>query len=167
LIRKVRETYFPVTMRCVKEAIEQSDNRVRTVYFSIYAPSLDIKLHVNRDLHEYRGYLGLYVPEGDVAMKMCGETLKWENGKFLVLDHDFPHCPHNRTKESRVALLVDFLKPDKPYEEMLKLEKEIVGKRMKENPHSYGVFGTDDTVPPELFVKYGLADQLEWNTDLV
>lgn len=161
------QRYFGETMRIVDEAIAASGNRVRTVYFSVYAPGLDTKLHVNRDLHAYRGYLGLYVPQGDVAMEIAGETLKWREGEFMVLDHDYPHCPHNRTAESRVALLVDFLKPEQPLDAMLQLERQVVEARMKDNPYSYGVFGTDDMVPAEVFEKYGLAHQLEWNRSLV
>lgn len=162
----IERKHFQQTMKILNQANQLSKNRIRTVYFSVFAPGLDIKLHTNNDFHTYRGYLGLKVPNGNVAMKICGETLHWQEGQFMILDHTYPHCPHNLTNETRIALIVDFLKPDKPYDEMIALEEKIVAQRMKENPYSFGVFGKDDVVPDELFIKYGLEHQLAWNEKL-
>lgn len=162
----VKNHFFIQTQKIINNAIKASGGLLRTVYFSTFSPGLDIRLHVNRDKHEYRGYLGLSVPPGDVAMKICHETLKWRNGEFMVLDHDYPHCPHNRTSEPRVALIVDFLKPELPFESMCELENDIVMRRMKNNPYSYGVFGTDDVVSDETFRLYGMEHQLSWKGKL-
>jgi aspartyl/asparaginyl beta-hydroxylase (cupin superfamily) len=165
-ISMIEDNHFQQTRSCLKLANQMSQNRIRTVYFSVFAPGLDIKLHTNNDFHTYRGYLGLKVPDGNVAMKICGETLYWQEGQFKILDHAYPHCPHNLTNDNRVALIVDFLKPEKSYEEMLALEDKIVSQRMKENPYSLGVFGKDDVVADEVFKKYGLEHQLTWNENL-
>lgn len=162
----IERNHFQQTKSCLKLANQLSQNRIRTVYFSVFAPGLDIKLHTNNDFHTYRGYLGLKVPDGNVAMKICGENLYWHEGQFMILDHAYPHCPHNLTNEARIALIIDFLKPEKLYEEMLALENKIVSQRMKENPYSFGIFGKDDVVSDELFKKYGLEYQLDWNENL-
>jgi beta-hydroxylase len=113
-----------------------------------------------------RGYLGLIVPQGDVAMKICHEQLYWHEGEFKVLDHSYPHCPHNYTDYDRTVLVVDFFKPEQPREEMMQFEQEQVAQRMQDNPYSLGVFGKSDQAQEEDFIKYGLAHQLEWEKAL-
>jgi len=158
----LREKYFP-NLANVIEKVNSSDDLIRNVYFGTFHPGLDIKLHVNYNPHMNRGYLGLIVPEGDVAMKICHEQLYWHEGKFLILDHSYPHCPHNYTNYDRTVLVVDFFKPDKPREEVIQFEKEQVTQRMEDNPYSLGVFGKSDRAKEEDFIKYGLAHQLEWD----
>ena len=63
-------------------------------------------------------------------------------------------------------MVVDFFKPDKSREEVIRFEKEQVTQRMQENPYSLGVFGKSDKAKEEDFIKYGLAHQLEWDKAL-
>ena len=162
----LREKYFPNLAKVIEKVNLLDDEIIRNVYFGTFHPGLDIKLHVNYNLHTNRGYLGLIVPEGDVAMKICHEQLYWHEGKFLVLDHSYPHCPHNYTNYDRTVLVVDFFKPDKPREEVIRFEQEQVTQRMQDNPYSLGVFGKSDQAKVEDFIKYGLAHQLEWDKAL-
>jgi aspartyl/asparaginyl beta-hydroxylase (cupin superfamily) len=162
----LRKKYFPNLAQVIEKVNLKNDNIIRNAYFGIFHPGLDIKLHVNHNPHMNRGYLGLIVPEGDVAMKICHEQLYWHEGKFMILDHSYPHCPHNYTNYDRIVLVVDFFKPDKPREEVIEFEKEQVAQRMQENPYSLGVFGKSDKATFEDFIKYGFAHQLEWDKAL-
>ncbi len=161
--KELREKYFPNLAKLIEKVNLTDDNILRNVYFGTFHPGLDIKLHVNYNPHMNRGYLGLIVPEGDVAMKICHEQLYWHEGQFMVLDHSYPHCPHNYTNYDRTVLVVDFFKPDKPREEVREFELEQVAQRMQDNPYSLGVFGKSDKAKAEDFIKYGLAHQLEWD----
>ena len=163
---KLREKYFTNLAKVIEKVKIIDDSVIRNVYFGTFRPGLDVKLHVNYNPHMNRGYLGLIVPEGDVAMKICHEQLYWHEGEFMILDHSFPHCPHNYTNYDRTVLVVDFFKPDKPREEMIQFEKEQVTQRMQDNPYSLGVFGKNDKAKVEDFIKYGLAHQLEWDKAL-
>ncbi|MBD2293541.1 aspartyl/asparaginyl beta-hydroxylase domain-containing protein [Anabaena sphaerica FACHB-251] len=162
----LREKYFTNLAHVIAQINLNNDNIFRNVYFGTFLPGLDIKLHVNYNHHTNRGYLGLIVPEGDVAMKICHEKLCWHEGKFMVLDHSYPHCPHNYTNYDRTVLVVDFFKPDQPREEVIQFEQEQVAQRMEDNPYSLGVFGKSDKAQEEDFIKYGLAHQLEWDKSL-
>ncbi|WP_416670355.1 aspartyl/asparaginyl beta-hydroxylase domain-containing protein [Egbenema bharatensis] len=163
---ELRETYFPKLTEAIAATNSSYDNILRNVYFGTFHPGLDVKLHVNYNLHTNRGYLGLIVPEGDVAMKICHDKLYWHEGEFLVLDHSYPHCPHNYTEYERTVLVVDFFKPNRPRKDLIRMEQEFVAERMQENPYSLGVFGKNDQVQAEDFIKYGLAHQLEWDKAL-
>ncbi len=163
----LREKYFPILAKVIAEVNLSNDDVIRNVYFGTFHPGLDIKLHVNYNPHMNRGYLGLIVPEGDVAMKICHDKLYWHEGEFMILDHSYPHCPHNHTDFDRTALIVDFFKTNKPREEVIQFEKELVRQRIQENPYSLGVFGKSDRANPEDFIKYGLEHQLEWDKALV
>ena len=63
-------------------------------------------------------------------------------------------------------MVVDFFKTDKPRQEVIQIEQELVRQRMQENPYSLGVFGKSDKVKKEDFIKYGLSHQLEWDKAL-
>jgi aspartyl/asparaginyl beta-hydroxylase (cupin superfamily) len=164
--RELRERYFPKLAKAIEESNLIDENVIRNVYFGTFHPGLDVKLHVNYNPHMNRGYLGLIVPDGDVAMKICHDKLYWHEGEFLILDHSYPHCPHNYTDYERTVLVVDFFKTDKPRKEVIQIEQELVKERMQENPYSLGVFGKNDRVKPEDFIKYGLSHQLEWDKAL-
>ena len=162
----LREKYFPKLTYLITQINSANDNILRNAYFGTFHPGLDIKLHINDNPHMYRGYLGLIVPQGDVAMKICHDKLYWQEGKFMILDHSYPHCPHNYTNFDRTVLVVDFFKPDKSREEVEQFEQNQVAQRMQENPYSLGVFGQSDKVSKAAFIKYGLAHQLEWDKSL-
>jgi beta-hydroxylase len=163
----LRKQYFQNLAKVIEQVNFSQEDIIRNVYFGTFHPGLDIKLHVNYNPHMNRGYLGLIVPEGDVAMKICHDQFYWQEGKFMVLDHSYPHCPHNYTNYDRTVLVVDFFKPDQPREEVMAFEKEQVRQRMQDNPYSLGVFGKSDRAQEEDFIKYGLAHQLEWDKTLV
>lgn len=162
----LREKYFPNLAQAIARVNLLEENILRNVYYGTFHPGLDIKLHVNYNPHMNRGYLGLIVPIGDVAMKICHEQLYWQEGKFLILDHSYPHCPHNYTNFDRTVLVVDFFKPDWSREKAIQFEREQVTKRMRDNPYSLGVFGKSDRAKEEDFINYGLAHQLEWDKAL-
>ncbi|HEY9297958.1 MAG TPA: aspartyl/asparaginyl beta-hydroxylase domain-containing protein [Phormidium sp.] len=159
--RELRERYFPQLNKAIAQSNSLNDNILRNVYFGTFLPGLDVKLHVNYNPHMNRGYLGLIVPPGDIAMKICHDKLYWHEGEFLILDHSYPHCPHNYTDYERTVLVVDFFKTDKPRAEVSQIEEELVRQRLQENPYSLGVFGNNDRAKTEDFIKYGLSHQLE------
>lgn len=163
---ELRERYFTRLSSAIAKTNQITDNILRNVYFGTFHPGLDVKLHVNYNPHTNRGYLGLIVPPGDVAMKICHDKVYWHEGEFLVLDHSYPHCPHNYTDYDRTVLVVDFFKTDKPRAELSQFEQESIKERMQENPYSLGVFGKNDKVTKEDFIKYGLSHQLEWDKAL-
>jgi aspartyl/asparaginyl beta-hydroxylase (cupin superfamily) len=162
----LRLKYFPALSNIIEKVNFSNEDIVRNVYFGTFHPGLDIKLHVNDNPHMNRGYLGLIVPEGDVAMKICHDRLYWQEGKFMVLDHSYPHCPHNYTDYDRTVLVIDFFKPDKDRQAVIQFEQEQVRQRLQDNPYSLGVFGKSDRVKEEDFIKYGLTHQLSWDKAL-
>ncbi len=164
--QSLREKYFPTLAKAIAKVNSSNDNVIRNVYFGTFHPGLDIKLHVNYNPHMNRGYLGLIVPQGDVAMQICHDKLYWQVGEFMILDHSYPHCPHNYTDYDRTVLIIDFFKTDKPREELIQFERELVSQRMQDNPYSLGIFGKSDRAKREDFIKYGLAHQLEWDKAL-
>ena len=161
--QQIRGQYFPKLTQVIEETNLLNDHILRNVYFGTFMPGLDVKLHVNYNPHMNRGYLGLIVPPGDIAMKICHDKLYWHEGEFMVLDHSYPHCPHNYTEYERTVLVVDFFKTDKPREEVIEMEKELVSERLQENPYSLGIFGKNDQAKTEDFITYGLSHQLEWD----
>ena len=165
-IRKLRERYFTQLSQVIAHINSTEDDVIRNAYFGTFHPGLDIRLHTNHNPHMNRGYLGLIVPPGDIASIICHDKLYWHEGEFMVLDHSYPHCPHNYTDYDRTVLVVDFFKTDKPRQEVIRFERELITQRMQDNPYSLGVFGKSDKAKEEDFIKYNLAHQLEWDKTL-
>lgn len=84
----------------------------------------------------------------------------------MVLDHCYPHCPHNNTEYPRTVLVVDFFKPQMPLFDALNYESDQITRRLREDPKSLGVFGGSDKASPEDFIRYGMQDQLSWDKSL-
>jgi len=73
---ELKKRYFPVLTKAIEETNSLNDNVIQNVYFGTFLPGLDVKLHVNYNPHMNRGYLGLIVPEGDIAMKIWATNVK-------------------------------------------------------------------------------------------
>lgn len=81
-----------------------------TAGFSRMAPGTHIKPHVGWVRTVYRLHLGLVVPP-DCALRVGTETRPWREGECLIFDDTVEHEAWNRSSESRVVLLLDFLRP--------------------------------------------------------
>jgi len=78
--------------------------------FSRMAPGTVIKPHVGWAKSVYRLHLGLIVPE-QCALRVGGETRRWEEGKCLIFDDTVEHEAWNKSDNVRINLLLDFLRP--------------------------------------------------------
>jgi beta-hydroxylase len=81
-----------------------------TAGFSRLEPGTHIKPHVGWVSTVYRLHMGLLVPP-DCAMRVGGETRSWSEGECLIFDDTLEHEAWNRSSETRVVLLLDFLRP--------------------------------------------------------
>ena len=55
-----------------------------------------------------RCHLALQIPEGDVALKVEGEIIKWQEGKTFIFDDATMHEAWNKTEYKRVVVIIDF-----------------------------------------------------------
>ena len=61
-----------------------------------------------------RTHLGLRIPAGECALRVGGETRRWESGKTLMFDDTHMHDAWNLTPEHRIVLIVDTLNHNAP-----------------------------------------------------
>jgi beta-hydroxylase len=81
-----------------------------TAGFSRLAPGAHIKPHVGWVETVYRLHMGLVVPP-DCGLRVGAETRPWREGECLIFDDTVEHEAWNRSSETRVVLLLDFLRP--------------------------------------------------------
>jgi beta-hydroxylase len=81
-----------------------------TAGFSRLEAGTHIKPHVGWVHTVYRLHMGLAVPP-DCAMRVRGDTRPWREGECLIFDDTVEHEAWNRSGETRVVLLLDFLRP--------------------------------------------------------
>ncbi len=81
-----------------------------TAGFSRMAAGTRIQPHVGWVRTVYRLHLGLVVP-ADCSLRVGDETRSWVEGECLIFDDTVEHEAWNRTRESRIVLLLDFLRP--------------------------------------------------------
>ena len=82
-----------------------------TAGFSRMAPQTHIKSHIGWVKSVYRLHLGLVVPES-CRLRVGNEVRTWVEGECLVFDDTVEHEAWNDSNQSRVVLLLDFLRPD-------------------------------------------------------
>ncbi|MGC8714496.1 MAG: hypothetical protein ACP5RH_19090 [Leptodesmis sp.] len=112
-------------------------------------------------------FQGLFIEQYIQIHQIAYPDYQTHQAVALVLDHSYPHCPHNYTNYDRTVLVVDFFKTDQPRADVVQFEQELVTQRMSENPYSLGVFGKSDQASEEDFIKYGLSrHQLGWDKQL-
>jgi len=87
--------------------------RIKTAFFSILEPNVEIAEHRGPFKGYLRYHLGLKIPEEKekCALRLGGEIRHWEEGKSLIFDDTFNHDAWNKSDETRVILFVDFIRP--------------------------------------------------------
>ena len=81
-------------------------------FFSILDPGKSIPAHCGPYLGYLRYHLALRVPKHNPpSMRVKDEMHTWEEGKSIVFDDSLEHEVFNKSDETRVVLIVDFLRP--------------------------------------------------------
>lgn len=60
-----------------------------------------------------RYHLGLIVPQGELGIRVGDQTARWEEGVGMMFDDTYDHEAWNETKETRVVLWLDIVRPMK------------------------------------------------------
>lgn len=81
-------------------------------FFSILDPGKSIPAHCGIYLGYLRYHLALRVPENNPPTMRVKDTIhRWEEGKSIVFDDSLEHEVYNKSDQTRVVLIVDFLRP--------------------------------------------------------
>jgi beta-hydroxylase len=94
--------------------IVQTIPGLQTAMFSILEPGKRLQPHRGVYNGVLRLHLGLIVPNtppGGVGIRVENEICHWEEGKVLIFDDSYEHEAWNHSKQTRVVLFVDFVKP--------------------------------------------------------
>jgi ornithine lipid ester-linked acyl 2-hydroxylase len=100
--------------RCPETALAIAEIPGRqSAMFSILAPGMHIPAHKGLYKGLLRYHLGLIVPEpsGSCRIRIRNEVRSWEEGKSLIFDDTYRHEAWNDSREDRVVLFVDFIRP--------------------------------------------------------
>ena len=81
-----------------------------TAGFSRLSPGAHIQPHSGWVRTVYRLHMGLVVPP-NCALRVGNEIRPWQEGRCLVFDDTLEHEAWNRSQESRIVFLLDFLRP--------------------------------------------------------
>ncbi len=81
------------------------------VCFSVLTPGSHILPHRGVTNTRSVNHLPLVVPDGDLALHVSGETMRWHEGRCFTFDDTFEHEAWNRSDQTRVVLLADVWNP--------------------------------------------------------
>jgi aspartate beta-hydroxylase len=79
--------------------------------FSVLTPGSHILPHRGVTNTRAVTHLPLVVPEGDLALHVSGELMRWQEGRCFTFDDTFEHEAWNRSDETRVVVLLDVWNP--------------------------------------------------------
>ena len=99
--------------------------------FSRMEPGTEIAPHVGWAASVYRLHIGLLVPENCV-LKVGDVERAYETGKVLIFDDTVEHEAWNRSSETRINLLLDFLRAGMTHDDNDFIPPEVV-RYMNEN----------------------------------
>ena len=92
------------------------------LFLSVLEPGTHIPAHFGGANIKLTLHLPLWVPEGDLGLRVDGETRIWKDGEMLVFDDTFEHDAWNRTAKPRAVLLLKAYHPELTEEEVGVLE---------------------------------------------
>lgn len=84
---------------------------ITSVAFSVLEHGTHITPHRGVYAGVLRCIIPLIVPNGDCGIRVAEKVYHWQVGKALLFDDTIEHEAWNRTRERRVALLIDYVLP--------------------------------------------------------
>ena len=111
----------PVTTRGI-ESYPAIRTQTGLIYISRMRAGTHIQPHRGPTNLRVRCHLGIHVPDGDCAIRVAGESRRWEQGRCLVFDDYFEHEAWNHTGADRIVLIVDLWHPGLSATEIALLE---------------------------------------------
>jgi aspartate beta-hydroxylase len=81
------------------------------VCFSVLTPGSHILPHRGVTNTRSVNHLALVVPDGDLALSVSGELMRWHEGRCFTFDDTYEHEAWNRSDATRVVLLADVWNP--------------------------------------------------------
>lgn len=84
---------------------------ITSVMFSVLEPGTHIIPHRGPYAGVLRCHIPLIVPKGDCGIRIGHQQFRWQIGVPLAFDDTIEHEAWNRTKQRRVVLFIDFLRP--------------------------------------------------------
>jgi aspartate beta-hydroxylase len=99
------------------------------VLYSVLAPDSHITPHHGVTNTRVVTHLPLVVPEGDCALVVGGDAHRWQQGRCITFDDSMLHEAWNRTRETRVVMILDTWNPhlEEPERVALKALVERIG----------------------------------------
>ena len=110
-INKMTVSKMPVTFSVINNI-----PGITTCFFSLLSPGKHIPLHKGPYAGVLRCHLAIKVPKDsqNCWISVDGIKLNWKEGEAIIFDDTYDHEVYNKTKEARVVLFIDFLRPLPP-----------------------------------------------------
>lgn len=111
-LRSQNIDFWQVHKRCpvLSSIVLRFSDLITYCGFSVLNPDAIIYPHKGITNTVLRCHLGISIPEGDLALKVDGQILKWQEGKAFIFDDTLLHEAWNKTKQNRVIVLIDIKK---------------------------------------------------------
>jgi hypothetical protein len=145
---------FPKTARIFDAFMGRHRDDVMMISIFRLADQMFLPVHTNYDPFAYRCHMGILVPAGDIGMKVDGEDVMWEEGKFFAFDAMRPHTVWNFTGQSRYVVNVDCYRPEYARHDVLAVRDTLVDLRMSESKLTLGLSGGRSDLPLEFKRRY-------------
>ncbi len=87
---------------------------ITVLNISILYPGAMLFPHQGPSRAVQRYHYGLRVPDGDVALKLDGHEVKWQEGEGFLWDDTLTHSAWNNTDEPRIIIFADIMRELSP-----------------------------------------------------
>jgi len=100
------QKHFPLTTKLIN-----SNVNIKTAFFSVLDSGKKISTHRGPYKGLLRYHLGLIVPKSKECYILIDKKYYWKEGEAFIFDDTFEHEAQNMSKETRVVLFIDFIRP--------------------------------------------------------
>ena len=87
--------------------LKKYDTLICNAGFSVLKPNTIIHKHRGYTNKVLRCHLGITIPEGDCALQVEDNVIRWKNGRAFIFDDTLTHSAWNITTETRTIMLLD------------------------------------------------------------
>lgn len=92
------------------------------LFFSLLQPGTRIPAHFGGANQKLTLHLPLWIPDGDLGLRVDQEVRRWEGGDMLIFDDTFEHEAWNLCNQPRGVLLMKAYHPELSLEEIQVIE---------------------------------------------
>jgi beta-hydroxylase len=92
---------------------------ISLLHVSLFFPGTELSLHYGVSSSVHRYHYGLKIPDGNVALNLNGNLIKWKDRHGFIWNDMIPHSAWNKTDQVRIIIFADIFRELSPIQNII------------------------------------------------